>query len=174
METGSHDTQMFLCLTTVFLLYDFSMHFPNFISVTKIAGQQLVCCLKALLFVSDPRDTPWVSSLRSRRWDIGTWFSWTEDPIHLGKKRNKIVCQKVLSTEILVHKYKGPKTWYLFKMIQGTYNLIKIGSVTAEIYLIWTNVAKTNVAWTNVSLKIEICSRCSQEPTFKVSSKLGQ
>ena len=27
----------------------------------------------------------------------------------------------------------------------------KIGSVRAEIFLIWTNVITTNVAWTNVA-----------------------
>ena len=30
----------------------------------------------------------------------------------------------------------------------------KMGSVTAEVLLIWTNVARTNVAWTNVDLTI--------------------
>ena len=29
--------------------------------------------------------------------------------------------------------------------------MVKIGSVTAEIFLIWTNVARTNVAWINVT-----------------------
>ena len=29
--------------------------------------------------------------------------------------------------------------------------MVKIGSVTAEIFLIWTNVARTNVARTNVA-----------------------
>ena len=28
--------------------------------------------------------------------------------------------------------------------------MIQIGTVTAEILLIWTNVPRTNVAWTNV------------------------
>ena len=38
-------------------------------------------------------------------------------------------------------------------MVPGIYFyiLVKIGSVTAEIFLIWTNVARTNVAWTNVT-----------------------
>ena len=44
-------------------------------------------------------------------------------------------------------KKLGPKNW------------VKIGSVTAEIFLIWTNVARTNVAWSNVTAIIEICSR---------------
>ena len=40
----------------------------------------------------------------------------------------------------------------------------QIGSVTAEIFLIWTNVAwtnitGTNVAWTNVTAIVEISSR---------------
>ena len=33
-------------------------------------------------------------------------------------------------------------------------SLVKIGSVRAEIFLIWTNVAKTNVAWTNVTVTV--------------------
>ena len=43
-------------------------------------------------------------------------------------------------------------------------------SVTAEIFLICTNVTRTNVAWTNVKLTVGICLRCSQEPIVKVSS----
>ena len=34
--------------------------------------------------------------------------------------------------------------------------LVKIESVTAEILLIWTNVARTNVAWTNVTVTVGI------------------
>ena len=62
------------------------------------------------------------------------------------------------------------------KIVPGTYleSLVKIESVTAEIFLIWTNVPRTNVAWANVNLIFVICSRCSQEATFKVSSKSGQ
>ena len=56
-------------------------------------------------------------------------------------------------------------------MIQG---LSKIGSVAAEIFLIWTKVARANVAGTNVTVTVGICSKCSQEPTFKVLSKSGQ
>ena len=52
----------------------------------------------------------------------------------------------------------------------GTNSLVKIRSVIAEIFLIWTNVARTNVAWTNVTVTVGICSRCSQRPTFKVWS----
>ena len=33
--------------------------------------------------------------------------------------------------------------------------MVKIGPVTAEIILIWTNVARTNVAWTNVTKQLE-------------------
>ena len=38
----------------------------------------------------------------------------------------------------------------------GPKSLVKIGPVTAEILLIWTNVAKTNVAWTNVTITVGI------------------
>ena len=50
----------------------------------------------------------------------------------------------------------------------------QIGSVIAEIFPIWTNVARINVVWTNITMTVGICSRRSQEPTFKVSSKSGQ
>ena len=32
--------------------------------------------------------------------------------------------------------------------------LVKMGSVTAEILLIWTNVDNTNAAWTDVSMNL--------------------
>ena len=66
--------------------------------------------------------------------------------------------------------------WHQLEMVPGTYilSLVKIRSGTAEIFLIWTNVARTNVAWTNVNMTVGIFSRCSQEPTFKVSSKSVQ
>ena len=36
--------------------------------------------------------------------------------------------------------------------------MVKIGPVTTEILLIWTNVARTNVAWTNVTMTAWIWS----------------
>ena len=33
--------------------------------------------------------------------------------------------------------------------------LLRIGSVTAEIFLIRTNVARTNVAWQNVNMTVD-------------------
>ena len=67
-------------------------------------------------------------------------------------------------------------SWHLWKIVPGTYleSLVKIGSVTAEIFVIWTNVTWTNVAWANATMTVGICCRCFQEPIFKVSSKLGQ
>ena len=46
--------------------------------------------------------------------------------------------------------------WHLLKMVLGTFHssLVKIRSVTAEIFLIWTNVARTNVALTNVTVTV--------------------
>ena len=37
--------------------------------------------------------------------------------------------------------------------------MVKIGSVTAEIFLIWTNVTRAEVAQTNVIVIVGICSR---------------
>ena len=47
--------------------------------------------------------------------------------------------------------------------------MVKIDSVTAEIFLIWTNVAKTNVDWTNIAImvKVKVGSR-------KLPLKFGQ
>ena len=63
--------------------------------------------------------------------------------------------------------------WNLFFMFPGTYllSLVKVGTVTAEIFLIWRNVVSTNAAWTNVTVAVEIYFRCSEKPTFKVSLK---
>ena len=47
----------------------------------------------------------------------------------------------------------------------------KIGSVTAEMFFIWANFARTNVSWTNVTMTVEIEGPGT---TFKVWSKLGQ
>ena len=55
-------------------------------------------------------------------------------------------------------------------MVPGSF--VNIRSVTAEIFLIWTDVARTNVAWTNVTATVGIYSRCSQEPRFKVSAEI--
>ena len=42
----------------------------------------------------------------------------------------------------------------------GPRNLpFKIGPVTAEIFLIWTDVARTNVAWTNITATVGISER---------------
>ena len=49
--------------------------------------------------------------------------------------------------------------------------MVKIGLVTAEIFLIWTNVVRTNVAWTNVTMTVGISSRWSLEANFKVLLK---
>ena len=46
--------------------------------------------------------------------------------------------------------------WNPFKMVPGIYfyNLVKIRSVTAEMFLTWTNLAMINVAWTNVPVAV--------------------
>ncbi len=75
---------------------------------------------------------------------------------------------KILGPQIL-----GSKKIKVCKKL-GLKNLVKIWSVTAEIFLIWTNVSRTNVAWTNVTVTVGICERWSQEPSFKVWLKSGQ
>ena len=66
-----------------------------------------------------------------------------------------------ISHKFWSNKIKGPKNI-------GFKRLVKIGSVIAEIFLMWTNVARTIVAWTNVTMTAGICQRWSREPTFEV------
>ena len=56
----------------------------------------------------------------------------------------KVVRTNIACTNVTVN---------LLKMVPGSYlySLVKIGSVSADIFLIWTYVAWTNVAWTNVA-----------------------
>ena len=67
-----------------------------------------------------------------------------------------------LSKKIKAFKILAPKKF------------VKIRSVTAETFLIWTNIARTNVAWINVTMTLGISKRWSQEPTFQVWSKCVQ
>ena len=71
-----------------------------------------------------------------------------------------------LNVTIAVGIYIVPETYL--------WGLVRVESVTAEIFLTWTNVTKTYVPWTNVTVTVGTCSRYSQEPTFKVLSKSGQ
>ena len=72
--------------------------------------------------------------------------------------------KKSLSSKKFQSKILGFK-----KVVPGTYlkSLVKIESVTAEIFLIWTNVVRTNVDGTNVTVTVGIC-RCFLDPIFKV------
>ena len=36
-------------------------------------------------------------------------------------------------------------------------SLVKIGLVTPEIFLIWTNVTRMDVEWTNITIKVGVC-----------------
>ena len=44
----------------------------------------------------------------------------------------------------------------------------KVFSLEILIFLIWTNVPRTNDAWTDVVVTFAICCICSQDPSFKV------
>ena len=63
------------------------------------------------------------------------WIERKFDPENVGSKKIK-ACKKM-----------------------GQKSLVKIRSLTAEIFLIWTDVARTNVAWTYVTVNVGICER---------------
>ena len=78
------------------------------------------------------------------------------------------------SNKVLGPKILGSQIFFSKKFI-GSQNIwVKIGLVTAETFLIWTNVARTNIPRTNVTVAVKICSRWSQEPIFKFLSKSDQ
>ena len=52
---------------------------------------------------------------------------------------------------------------------------LKFGqNYVSKLFLILTNVVRTNVVWTNLTMTVGNFSRCSYVPTFKVSLKSGQ
>ena len=56
---------------------------------------------------------------------------------------------------LLVYKHLGSKK-VLVKQDVGPKTSVQIWSVTAEIFLIWRNIARTNVAWINVAMTVGI------------------
>ena len=50
--------------------------------------------------------------------------------------------------------------------------LVKIESITADVLLIYTNVARTYIAWINIIITVEICQRWSNIPNC-ILVKLG-
>merc|ERR1712105_38558 len=75
----------------------------------------------------------------------------------------KMLCPKKFGSKRIFNpkcfgskKRRGKK--YRSKMIRAHKNcFIKIKLVKAEIFMIWTNVARTNVTWTNVTVTAGIC-----------------
>ena len=65
------------------------------------------------------------------------------------------------------------ETSWLFLIIKNKHDTVAWGSVRTDCFVDYL-VARINVDWTNVNLIVGICSRCSLEATFKVSSKSGQ
>ena len=56
-----------------------------------------------------------------------------------------------LNSRVQRNETRTPIARFLGKKL-GPKSLVQIGPVTAEILLIWTNLARTNVAWTNVTV----------------------
>ena len=92
--------------------------------------------------------------------------------IILGKKNGSktLWSKKNVVQKIKVQRNLGPKKFWVQKILgrqifgkkiwlqkKSKNILVKIDSVTAEIFLIWTNVAKTNVDWTNITIMVGIC-----------------
>ena len=96
---------------------------------------------------------------------VGTTNIWVQKVKKIGYQ--KVWQKKYLGKNVGQQDLKPPKKL-------GPKSLVKLRLVTSEILLIWINVTRTYVAWTNVTSTVGICSSCSQETTFKVSSKLGQ
>ena len=73
----------------------------------------------------------------------------------------------VVSKKIWVKQNFGPKNQGSQKLAQ--ISSVKIGS-TAKIFMIWTNVARTNVAWTYVTVTV----KSVQNGLMNLPLKFGQ
>ena len=76
-------------------------------------------------------------------------------PLHLIVKSKDNLKKSSVHTKFWSKKNLVPKRFRPPKI--GYKSLVKIKSVTAEIFLIWTNVARTNIVWTNVTVTDSIC-----------------
>ena len=81
---------------------------------------------------------------------------------HEGKKilfsPKHFLCQKIF---VLKDVWYRKKCWSTKIEAQkfGPKSLVKIGSVTAEILLTLTNVARAYGAWTNISMTVGMCQK---------------
>ena len=69
--------------------------------------------------------------------NVGSKKCWVPTNFLLQKSLGQSLSKKIKALKILAPK-----------------NFVKIRSVTAETFLIWTNVARTNAAWINVTLTV--------------------
>jgi len=75
---------------------------------------------------------------------------------HFVEPNKNLLCPKIsVSKKMPVHKNFGPQKKAPNNM--GPKSLVKIWSVKAEIFLIWTSVSRTDVDCTNVTLTGDIC-----------------
>ena len=65
-------------------------------------------------------------------------------------------CKRILDQTNFAQKEFGKKKLRATKILD-TKSLVKIGSVIAELFLVWVKVAKANFAWTNVTVTVFIC-----------------
>ena len=102
-------------------------------------------------------------------------ISWLLRPIRglVHSKRQIIYLQKISLTAFFGHKKYWSKKTSVWKKWDPK-SLFKIGLVTAEKFLIWTNVARTNVPWKNVTFMGGIRYGLWNLCTFEVWSKSGQ
>ena len=86
-------------------------------------------------------------------------WAWAE----LGKKNLTCFCEGngiagiSVKPKAFVHEGFGVQKICGTAFGQSNKILVKIRSVTAETFLIWTNVKRTNVAWINITATVDIC-----------------
>ena len=80
-----------------------------------------------------------ISLDHKKRWIQKMFIPQKIDPNNVGPKRNLV-----------------PKNFVKKKLRPQKNCLVKIGSVTVEIFMIWTNVNRINVPWTNVTVQVGI------------------
>ena len=88
------------------------------------------------------------------------WFKKIKGQRNFSSKQfsgSRNVGQKILDFNFVWSNKSMGKTVGSKKIMTPKNCLVKIWPVTAEIFLLWTNFARTNVAWPNVTLTVGIC-----------------
>ena len=118
------------------------------------------CCFAVAVRIKKEADMLGISSknVRSNKFGskkfLGKKIFWSTGPKKYRSK--KFGSKNIWVKWSVIQKYFGRQKLKALEKLDPK-SLVKIGSVTAEIFLMWTNIASKNVAWTNITVTVGIC-----------------